>query len=147
MCTSSPAICVQRSQKTPMPPAPSESSSTPWLLILAIVAGVAAIAAGGAKVAWEWGMGGLSRPAQLWEKTARLATLAGVRPSTHETPREFSARLGGAVDGAEGAGYLAAAYERTRFGQKELSDDEADGVESAWRSVRSALARRLLRRR
>ena len=70
------------------------SSSTPWLLILAIVAGVAALLAGGAKVAWEWGMGGLSRPAQLWEKTARLATLAGVRPVTYETPREFSARLG-----------------------------------------------------
>jgi transglutaminase-like putative cysteine protease len=125
----------------------SESSSTSWLLILGIVAGVAALVAGGLKVAWEWGMGGLSRPAQLWEKTARLATLAGVRPGTHETPREFSARLAGAIDGAEGAGYLAAAYERTRFGQKQLSEDETDRVESAWRSVRSALARRVLRRR
>jgi transglutaminase-like putative cysteine protease len=127
--------------------AEGQSSSTPWLLILAIVAGVTALTAGGLKVAWEWGMGGLSRPAQLWEKTARLATLAGIRPKTHETPREFSARLGRAVDGAEGAGHLAAAYERTRFGQKQLSDDEAEGAESAWRSVRSALARRLLRRR
>ncbi len=137
------------------PPAPavpdavaatSDSSSTPWLLILAIVAGVAALLAGGAKVAWEWGMGGLSRPAQLWEKTARLATLAGMRPSTYETPREFSARLGSSVDGAEGAGYLAAAYERTRFGGKELAEDEAERAESAWRSVRSALARRVVRR-
>jgi transglutaminase-like putative cysteine protease len=124
----------------------SGASSNRMWIALGVVAALVAVAAGGAKVAWEWGMRGLPRQAQLWEKTARLATLAGLRPASNETPREFSLRLGEAVPGTGGARYLAAAYERTKFGGKQLSEDEAERVESTWRSVRSALLRRVVRR-
>ncbi|HYM16559.1 MAG TPA: transglutaminase domain-containing protein [Dehalococcoidia bacterium] len=125
---------------------PGRGASPPWLLVLAVIGGIVAVSAGGAKLAWEWGMGGLARPAQLWEKTARLATLAGMRPRPSETPREFSARLASVVPGTQRATELAAAYERRAFGQQGAAGDDGERIETAWRGVRSALARRVLRR-
>ena len=55
------------------------------LIALAAIAAVAMLTAGIGRFAWEYGMGGLSRPAQLWEKTVRLATLGNARPSVSET--------------------------------------------------------------
>jgi hypothetical protein len=51
------------------------------------------------------------------------------------------------VPGADDAGVLAAAYERNRFGQKELSEDESEQLDAAWVSVRNSLLRRVLRLR
>ena len=90
-------------------------------------------------------MSGLSRPAQMWEKTVRLATLGKIGPRLSETPREFAARLRRDVPGADAAGYLAATYERNRFGHKDLSDEDTERLESAWGSLRSGLLRRALR--
>jgi hypothetical protein len=115
------------------------------LIAVGAVVAVAAVTAGVGRFAWEYGMGGLSRPAQLWEKTVRLATLGNARPVASETPREFAARLRRDVIGADAAGYIAAKYEGARFGQKTISEDEAEKLESAWSSLRSALLRRALR--
>ena len=125
-------------------PASGGSSAWPLLLTLAIIAGIAIVFAGGAKFAWEYGLGGLSLPAQLWEKTARLASLGRAGPRKTETPREFAARLRRDVPGADAAGYLAATYERNRFGHKDLSDEETESLESAWASLRTGLLRRAL---
>ena len=116
-------------------------------MMLAIVAGVGLVLAGGSKLAWEHGMGGLSRPAQLWEKTRRLARWSKAGAPETETPREFARRLSGKVERPDDVVYLAAAYERTAFGGKQLRDDEAAELESAWVSVRNGLLRRLVRRR
>ena len=126
-------------------PAGGGSSARPMLLTLAIIGGIAIVFAGGAKFAWEYGLGGLSRPAQLWEKTVRLASLGRAGPRKTETPREFAARLRRDVPGADAAGYLAATYERNRFGHKDLSDEETERLESAWQSLRTGLLRRALR--
>ncbi len=117
----------------------------PVLMTLTIIGAVAIALAAGAKLAWEWGLGGLSRPAQLWEKTVRLAALGRSGPRRSETPREFAARLRRDVPGADAAGYLAATYERNRFGHKPLSDDETERLETAWTSLRTGLLRRVLR--
>lgn len=117
----------------------------PWMLALGVLAIVIAAGAGAAKVAWDFGMAGLSRPAQLWEKTVRLATLGRAGPRAQETPREFALRLRRDVPGAEAAGYLAALYERDRFGHQPASDDERERMESAWSSLRASLLRRALR--
>jgi hypothetical protein len=117
-----------------------------WPLIaLAAIGGVALAFAAVGKFAWEFGLGGLPRPAQLWEKTVRLATLANARPQPHETPREFAARLRRDVPGTDGVACIASTYERTRFGQKPLSDDEAERLEAAWSSARTGLLRRAVR--
>ena len=117
------------------------------MIVLAAIGAVGVASAGAAKVAWDYGMGGLSRPAQLWEKTLRLSTLGKIGPHENETPREFASRLRNDVPGADAAGYLAATYERTRFGQKDLSEDESERLESAWSSLRTSLLRRALRLR
>jgi hypothetical protein len=120
----------------------------PWLplLVLAGIGLVLALALGGGRFAWEYGLGGLARPAQLWEKTARLASFARIGPQPADTPREFAARLRDDVPGTRDVGYLAAAYERSRFGQKELTEDETERLESAWLAVRNRLLRRVFRR-
>ena len=118
-----------------------------WVVLLALsIAGLMVVALGAAgRLAWDFGLGGLPRPAQLWEKTQRLARWgrAGARPS--ETPREFAGRLETTVGGLDGVRYMASEYERSTFGQKELSEQETERLESTWRSVRSALLRRVLR--
>lgn len=138
----------------PLPLAPVVASGNDggrnWQLIMVVLAAAGAVAiagAGAAKIAWDYGTGGLSRPAQLWEKTMRLATLGKIGPREHETPREFASRLRHDVPGADAAGYLAATYERSRFGQKQLSEDESERLESAWSSLRASLLRRALHMR
>jgi len=121
------------------------SSAWPALITLAVIGGLAALTVFGARFAWEYGLGALPRPAQAWEKTQRLARWgsAGAQPS--ETPREFAVRLADEVPGASGATYLAAAYERSRFGHKDLTDEEAERLDAAWSDVRNSLLRRVLR--
>jgi hypothetical protein len=123
-------------------------SSILWpLIVLAAIGGAALAFAAAGKFAWEFGLGGLPRAAQVWEKTVRLATLGKARPQPHETPREFAARLRRDVPGTDGVACIASTYERTRFGQKPLSDDEAERLEAAWSSTRAGLLRRALRLR
>jgi len=130
------------------PEQPNDGSGLlPMLALLGAAAGVLALAAGAGRFAWEYGLGGMPRPAQLWEKTRRLATLGKMGPRPNETPREFAARLSGDVPGTGASRYIAATYERARFGHKELSDDEARRLEAAWPLVRGALLRRVLRLR
>jgi transglutaminase-like putative cysteine protease len=121
--------------------------SDPWRMMLgaAAVGGLIAIGLAGGRFAWEYGLAGLPRPVQLWTKTQRLARWgrAGATPS--ETPREFSRRLRRDVPGAVEVVVLAAAYERAEFGHKELGEDEAERLESAWSSTRNSLLRRVLR--
>ncbi len=118
----------------------------PFIALAAVLS--MALAAGAAgKFAWEFGLGGLPRPAQIWEKTVRLATLGKARPQQHETPRELAARLRRDIPGTNGVAYIASTYERTRFGHKPLTDDESARLEAAWSSVRGSLLRRVLRLR
>ena len=128
----------------------SDSGSSPRWPLFASLAGLLAFAlllVGAGKFAWERGLGGMSRPVQLWEKTIRLASLGKASPLVSETPAEFAARLRRDVPGTDAAVYLASTYERNRFGRKQLSEDESERVESAWASVRGALLRRALRLR
>jgi len=139
------------------PPSPSGSASAreggggagswPITLALVVIGGATVAFAMGARFAWEFGMGGLPRPVQLWEKTQRLARVAraGAKPS--ETPREFATRLRGDVPGTEASAYMAAQYERARFGKKIATDEESERLEAAWASVRNQLLRRIFRPR
>ncbi len=123
------------------------SSAWPAIVTLAVIGALAAIVIGGSRFAWEYGIGGLSRPAQLWEKTQRLARWGKAGGGASETPREFASRLRRDVPGADDVAYLAAAYERNRFGRKELSENETERLDAAWVSVRNTLLRRVLRLR
>jgi transglutaminase-like putative cysteine protease len=133
----------------PAQPLAQAGGSSAWPLYAAI-AGLAAFAlalAGAGRFAWERGLAGRPRAMQVWEKTLRLAALGNAGPRPSETPAEFAARLRRDVPGTDAAGYLAAVYARSRFGQKQPSADDVERIESAWASVRGALLRRVLRLR
>ncbi|TAK56065.1 MAG: DUF4129 domain-containing protein [Dehalococcoidia bacterium] len=122
------------------------SKTWPLLIALASVAGVVLAAGAAGKLAWEFGLGGLTPPARLWEKAQRLARLAKAWPRPEETPREFAARLDATVPGTSAVRDLASAYERARYGRTSaLSEDEASELDAAWASVRRGLLRRLFR--
>ena len=127
-------------------PTPTGDSNVwPAIITLAAIGGVAGLLLFGTRFAWEYGLGGLPRPAQLWEKTQRLARWGNAAARPSETPREFAGRLAQETPDAGGAAYLAAAYERSRFGQKELTEEETEQLDAAWSGVRSSLLRRVLR--
>jgi hypothetical protein len=128
---------------------PDSGGGTPWaaMITLAVIGAVGLAILGGGRFAWERGMGGLSRPAQLWEKTQRLARWGKAGGGVSETPREFAVRINRDVPDADGVGKLAATYERAEFGGKPLDDDATEQLESAYANVRNALLRRVLRLR
>jgi len=124
-------------------------ASPPWTLIwfLAALAGVLAAAAGGARLAWGWGLGGLPVSAALWAKVQRLGSWAGIRPAPTETPQEYAAKLGAAVRRRQAATTLAAAYEETRYGRPDLVRSDPAEVQRSYVRLRNALAKKLLRLR
>jgi transglutaminase-like putative cysteine protease len=122
-------------------------SSWPLILAVAIAGGIVAVIALGARFAWEAGLSSLSPAGRAWEKTLRLARWGRLPQRVSETPREFAARVRTEEPPAAAVGYLAAQYERQRFGQKDLSDEDAERLESAWTAARNALLRRALRLR
>jgi hypothetical protein len=121
----------------------------PWTLIW-VLTGLLAFAALTAllgRLAWNWGLGGLDTCARLWAKAQRLAGWAGLGPRLHETPREWSSRVGGAVERQEHATRLAQAYEESRYGRPDLQRVNPDAAANAYTTFRNGLAARLLRRK
>ena len=108
---------------------------------------VAASLAGRAGYAWVGGLSGLAPPARLWEQTVRLASWARLPPAPGQTPCEYAEALRARVPGVDGVDTLADAYVRHRFGGRQLDEAERTRLETAWRTVRGRLLRRLLRLR
>ncbi len=141
---------IRSTPEFPLPGVPHvlRDGARHWRLAALVAIAVLALGAvSAAAFAWELSLRGLPRPARLWEKTLRLARLGDARLESHETPREFADRLHRAVPDAAGVSYIAATYERVRFGQKRLSHDEARRLEAAWSAARGGLLRRALRLR
>ncbi len=137
--------------QAPVPAAPTslrDRLPTPreWLLIgMAALAALAVAAAASGAFAWQHAVRGLAPPAQLWEKTVRLAAFGRARPQSHETPREFAERLQREVPDAADVACIASMYERQRFGAKPLSADDARRLNAAWSATRRSLLRHALR--
>ena len=119
-----------------------------WLasrdVLILITLFVVLASAAAAYAAWELGVRGLTLPGRAWESSIRLASLSKQGPQPHETPRAYADRLAQAVPEASDVRYIAATYERVRFGSKPMSADETRRLRSAWSSTRLALVRRIL---
>lgn len=125
-----------------------EKSSFISTLTLSIILGVVAIVAASAGVfqySWQHGLGRYSYPVQVWEKTLRLARWGRIRPRPQETPREVIARLQQEMPEVEDLDFLGESYVRTRYGQKELTDEERQRLKGVWHQARNTLLARLLR--
>ncbi len=127
---------------------PHVSSDPPWTLIWSLTAAFAVVAIGltAGRLSWNYGMGGLEGRTRMWAKVQRAAGWAGLGARTAETPREWSRRLGGAIDREDDATQLAAAYEEARYGPKDLDRSDEAAVQQSYRSLRNTLLGAVLRR-
>jgi hypothetical protein len=118
----------------------------PLAVWLALGAGAAAVAlvAGGGRLAWERGLGGLPYPQRTWEQSLRLAGWARLGPRPEQTPTEYVHELQQRLPDVEGLDYLATAYGRSRFGRKSADGDENERLRAIWKRLRSKLLLRLL---
>ena len=97
------------------------------------------------QVSWQWGLRSYSYPVQIWEKTLRLGRWSRIKPLPQETPREVVARLRQQLPEVEDLDYLGESYMKTRYGNKELSEEERSRLTQVWTKARNNLLTRLLR--
>jgi len=129
-------------------PQPQEGGGIGGQVTLAAAAVALFVAlAVGMRRAWNGGTAGLAYPVQVWEKTARLASWAGIGPEPTQTPREYVRDLQGELPEVTGLPFLAESYERTQFGRKPLTEQDRGRLESLWKEIRPRLIRCILRRR
>jgi transglutaminase-like putative cysteine protease len=125
-----------------------EESSFVSTVTVSIILGVVALMVIGAGVfqySWQHGLGRYTYPVQVWEKTLRLARWSRIRTRPQETPREVIARLRQALPEVEDLDFLGESYVKTRYGQKELTEDERQRLKDVWHHARNTLLARLLR--
>ncbi len=112
------------------------------LMGLVVVGGVAGITA---RIAWERGMAGLDYPAQLWEKTVRLASWMRIAPKPDQTPTEYSRSLQKTLPTAsEGVDVVADSYLKSRYGRRDLTPAEREQLDAAWPAFRNRMLKRVL---
>jgi transglutaminase-like putative cysteine protease len=106
--------------------------------------GLGAVGGVAGRIAWERGMSDLDYPAQLWEKSIRLASWLNLGPKAYQTPQEYSRSLPRNLPGSEGIGPIAESYVRMRYGQKSPEPAERVRLRSFWIPLRNTLIRRIL---
>jgi transglutaminase-like putative cysteine protease len=127
---------------------PARSPIAPWLAApLLLLATLSLASAAGLRYAWNRGLSSLSHPAQLFEKTRRLSSWAGVGPRPAQTPREFLGGLRERLSGTPDVSLLVDAYERVEFGRKPLGAGDDAKLDALWKKLRPRLLRRILGRR
>ncbi len=128
--------------------APVDKKGPPWTLIYLLAGALAAFAALAlaGRVTWNWGMGGLEGRPRLWAKAQRLAGWAGLGARPAETPREWSRRVGQAIDLPDDAIQLSDAYEEARYGRPDLQRIDDDVAAGAYERLRNTLLGRVFKR-
>jgi hypothetical protein len=120
----------------------------PWMVLYVLggLLAAAALVALSLRTAWNWGLGELEGRARLWAKVQRLAGWAHLGANTNETAREWSRRMGSAIEREPEALQLADAYEETRYGRPDLQRIDDEETESAYTRLRGTLVSTVLRR-
>jgi transglutaminase-like putative cysteine protease len=120
------------------------TSGTDWLA-LGVLAFIAALI-GAITLGWQRSVAGLPYPQQVWEKTVRLASWGGAPPLPGQTPHDYAKGLGKRFRGVRDFPVLADAYTKSRFGHKEIDEDQAELLKEAWPDVRGVLLGSIARR-
>lgn len=126
-----------------------QNDGPPWILIWSLAGALAAVAVAGlsGRLAWNWGLGGLHGDRRLWAKTQRFAGWARLGGRESETAREWSRRVGSAIERPDEAKRLAEAYEETRYGRPDLERSDPEATKSAYIRLRNTLLPRVFRRK
>jgi transglutaminase-like putative cysteine protease len=119
----------------------------PWMVlwVLAGIAGLAVVVAGGGRLAWERSVRGLDYPSAVWEKTVRLAGWAKLSRSPDDTPREYARYVGDSINERPATVNVAEEYLRARYGRKDLDSTDHASLASDWKRVRNRLVKRIFR--
>ena len=120
------------------------ATGTDWVA-LGVLAFIAALI-GAIALGWQRSVAGLPYPQQVWEKTVRLATWGGSPPMPGQTPHDYATGLGKRFRGVRDFPVLADAYTKSRFGHKEIGEDQTALLKEAWPDVRGALLGSIVRR-
>lgn len=120
----------------------------PWMVVyvLGALLAAAAIVALSARTAWNWGLGEIEGRARLWAKVQRLAGWAHLGARQNETAREWSRRMGSAIEKEPEALQFADAYEESRYGRPDLQRIDDETTQTSYLSLRSTLLSTVLRR-
>jgi hypothetical protein len=122
---------------------PGDSIWAEVLVAVGVAGGVLAAALLVGVFAWRRGLGDLPGE-RAYAKMSRLGTLAGVRRRADQTPLEYARSVGLALPKtAAGAQTLGWAFALGRYGRQAVEDERID---AAWKSVRTRLFLRALRR-
>jgi transglutaminase-like putative cysteine protease len=116
----------------------------PWVA-LAVAAFTVAVV-GSAALGWRRAVAGLPYPQQLWEKTVRAASWAGLPPRLGQTPSEFARFLGHRLKVAGDIDLLAQAYNRSRFGRSDVDGEDRQDLLRVWIGLRGRLVWEIIRR-
>jgi hypothetical protein len=85
---------------------------------------------------------------RLYRRLIRASRRAGVLSTPSTTPRELSVRLGDAIPTTRPhSDTITQLYRKELYGRQALTPDDRDRGEQAWRSLRSALSMRWLRKK
>ena len=127
---------------------PAVHSDPPWALIFSLAGAAVAVVTvyGVGRVSWNYGMGGLEGRSKMWAKVQRVAGWAGMGAKEAETPREWSRRLGTAIQREDDTRRFTDAYEEARYGPKDLQRVDDSTTRSAYVGIRNTLFRAVFRR-
>jgi transglutaminase-like putative cysteine protease len=149
--TAVPTVTPPGTTAAPEEPAdPSLLDRAPGPLGLATIAlGLLVLLGAVAAVAlWSWGLRGLSPAGALYSRALRVGRWLGVATDRATTPAEYADRLGRVVPAAAvPARTVADIYAREQYAAVPPDPAETRAGRDAWRQLRAALARSLLRRR
>jgi hypothetical protein len=117
----------------------------PWILSLG---GVVALGSGFSWFFWRRYMVPSTDPELTFRHLAFLGALNSIGPADYQTPFQYRQRLEEAFPShREELSLIINSYVRSRYGRKELTDQERQGLVRAWLGVRLPLLFHILRRR
>jgi hypothetical protein len=85
-------------------------------------------------------------PQQTWEKMVRLAGWAGKGPTAGQTPTEYANSLQKSLRDLRGVSVVTDAYNRSRYGRKEIHAEEVAQIKELWSPMRNELIWSILTR-
>ena len=96
---------------------------------------------------WNRGLAAATPGERAYTKMSRLGVLAGVRRRGHQTPVEYGEALRSVIPAiTPTARQIAWAFAGDRYGRRGTAEEDQEGLEQAWRSIRGSLVARALRR-
>ena len=99
------------------------------------------------QVIWTRGLGNATPVERAYTKMSRLGAWAGIKRGINQTPVEYALALSNALPTiATETQHVAWAYAGSRYGNREISEEESEELDQVWKSMRGSLFAKMLGR-